>query len=253
VGPGPICVDKDVVRISGNGHWNLLGSSAIALGAWWRKDRWSSRAAISRIEPALDTTTSASTLPCWPIQSAECSQARAACGGFALSLADDPRIDPAAVLYLDRWAVRPLLDDDPGAVAVVRHPVRLQCDRHIGDHGRRKDPVEMGRVQPIGKVGDPDRPSTLDPGQEMDHPESRERVARLGDHRGCDVRIRQPGRRGPERPETGRRIGNRRVGRHRRCGSPSNPVGIAKPTPSRSGTTSAAGRVAGAGGFAASA
>ena len=35
----------------------------------------------------------------------------------------------------------------------------------------REEPVEVGRVEPIDDVGDPDRPAALDPGEQVDDPE----------------------------------------------------------------------------------
>ena len=93
-------------------------------------------------------------------------------------LADDPRIDPARVLDRERRPVRPIVDDDPGAVPVVGHPVGLELERDVGDDRGAEQPVEVRRVEPIGDVRQPDRPATLEPGEQVDHPHGRERVAR---------------------------------------------------------------------------
>ncbi len=119
----------------------------------------------------------------------------------ALRLANDPRVDPARVLDRDRRPVRSVLDDDPGAVAVVGHPVGLELERDVGDDRRAEQPVEVRGVEPIGDVGDPDRPPALEPGQQVDHPDGRERVAGLGDRRRVDDRIRQSGRRRAQRAQ----------------------------------------------------
>ena len=77
--------------------------------------------------------------------------------------------------------------------------------------GTREQPVEMGRVEPVGDVGEADRSAALDPGQQVDHPQRRERVAGLADRRRGDPRVGQSRGGRPERAEADRR--GRRIGR----------------------------------------
>ena len=84
-------------------------------------------------------------------------------------------------------AERTVLEDDPRAVAVVGHPVGLQLE---GDGGHDRDgeqPVEVGRIQAIDDVGEPDRRAALEPSQQVDDPHGRERIARFGDGRRHDA------------------------------------------------------------------
>ena len=67
----------------------------------------------------------------------------------------------------------PVLDDDPRAVPVVGHPVRLERQRDVGDDGRAEPPIEVGRVQPVDDVGDADRPAALETSEQIDDPERR--------------------------------------------------------------------------------
>src|SRR5215216_3996889 len=59
----------------------------------------------------------------WPVEPAEGGETVTTRSGLTVRLADDPRVDAAAVLDLDRCAVRPILEHDAGAVAVIRQPV----------------------------------------------------------------------------------------------------------------------------------
>ena len=100
---------------------------------------------------------------------------------------------------------------DPGRVAVVGHPVRLELEDDVGDDRDREQPVEMGRVEPVGDVGEADRSAALDPGQQVDHPQCRERVAGLADRRRVDPGVWKSRGGRPERAEADRRGG--RIGR----------------------------------------
>ena len=66
---------------------------------------------------------------------------------------------------------RSVVDLDPRAVAVVGHPVGLELERHIGHDRHREQPVEIRRVQPVGDVGQADRPAALEPGDQVDDPD----------------------------------------------------------------------------------
>jgi hypothetical protein len=94
----------------------------------------------------------------------------------------------------------PILEHDAGAVAVVGHPVRLELDGHRHDGLGREQPIEVRGVEPVGDVGDADRPATLDPREETDHPDGRERIAGLSEGRGWIAGSGRPvgaGRSGP--------------------------------------------------------
>ena len=77
---------------------------------------------------------------------------------------------------------RAVLDDDARAVAVVGHPVRLQLQRDVGDD-RDRERASRGSValsrsaMSARRIGRP----ALDTGEQVDHPEGRERIARLPD------------------------------------------------------------------------
>ena len=96
----------------------------------------------------------------------------------------------------------------PRAVAVVGHPVRLELEHDVRDDRGREEPVEVRRVQAVGDVGQPDRSSTLDAGEEVDHPDGRERIAGLGDGRRRERRVGQALRRRAERSQADGRRGS---------------------------------------------
>ena len=98
--------------------------------------------------------------------------------------------------------------DDAGAVAIVGHPVRLELERDVGDDRDREQPVEIGRVEPVDDVGESDRRAALEPGQQVDDADGRERVARLRDRRRRDVRIGHPVGSRTGRPEADGRGGS---------------------------------------------
>ena len=79
--------------------------------------------------------------------------------------------------------VSPVGDDDPRAVAVVGHPVRLELERHVGDDRGREEPVEVRGVQPVGDVGHADRAAALETRHEIDDAQARERIPCLADGR----------------------------------------------------------------------
>jgi hypothetical protein len=145
------------------------------------------------------------------VASAEGLEQHAAGGGLALDLADDPRIDPARILDRDRRAVRPVAEDDARAIAVVGHPIRLELEDGVGHDRRGEGPVEVTRVQAGHDIVDPERNAALHPGEEVEDPHGRERVAGLGDGRRLEGRVRQTGGRGSEEEQPrgrGRRLGH---------------------------------------------
>ena len=145
------------------------------------------------------------------VASAELGEPLGTVGRGALGLADDPGVDPARVLDGHGRPGRAVLEDDARAVAVVGHPVRLELDDDVGDDRDGEQPVEVGRVEPVGDVGEPLRAAALEPGERGRSTRSgRERVAALGDGRRRDGRVRQAGRGGPERAEPDRREGRAR-------------------------------------------
>ena len=62
-----------------------------------------------------------------------------------------------------------------------------------GHDRSREDPVEVGRVETVDDVGQPDRPAARDAGEQVDDAERRERIAGLRDDRRRDVRVGQAG------------------------------------------------------------
>src|SRR6478735_4314048 len=86
-------------------------------------------------------------------------------GCETLCLADDPGIDPRRVLDGHGRPAGTVLELDPGGVAVVGHPVRLELEDDVGDDRDGEQPVEMGRVEPVGDVGEANRSAPLHPGQ----------------------------------------------------------------------------------------
>ena len=77
--------------------------------------------------------------------------------------------------------------DDAGRVPVVGHPVRLELEQHVDDDRAAEQPVEVGRVELVDEVVEADRAAALEPGDEVDDAERRERVAGLGDDRRAEV------------------------------------------------------------------
>ena len=79
-------------------------------------------------------------------------------------------------------AERAVLDDDPGAVPVVGHPVGLQLERDVGDD-RHAETTSRDRsrsrrsTMSASRIGTP----ALEPREQVDDAHGRERVAGLGD------------------------------------------------------------------------
>ena len=144
----------------------------------------------------------------YPVAPAERVETLTTRGRFPVGLTDDPRIDPARILDRHHHAIRALVDDDPRAVAVIGHPVRLELDDDVRDGLDRKQPVAVCGIEPIRDVGQPNRHAALEPGKQVDHPQRGEGIATLGDGRRLDVRIRQAAGCRPEWPKAGCRGAN---------------------------------------------
>jgi len=134
--------------------------------------------------------------PVDPIAPGERGEPLAACGRGPGRLAGDPRIDPRRILDRHRRPVGAVREDDPRGIPVVGQPVRLQGDESVDDDAAVEEPVEMAGVEGVDEVVEASRAPALDPGDEMKDPQGGERVARLGDDRRGDVRVRQAGGRG---------------------------------------------------------
>src|SRR3954451_2139758 len=143
-------------------------------------------------------------------------------GRLALRLADDPRVDPARVLDRHRWSVDAVVEDDPRRVPVVGHPVGLQRDQDVADDRTVEQPVDVGGVEPVDDVVEPDRAPALETRDEADDSERRKRVARFGDGRRAQVCRRQGPRGRPKRGQTG---GRDRGRGHRRNRTRDRPIG----------------------------
>ena len=72
-----------------------------------------------------------SSLPCCAVEAAEGVEPIPAGDHLALRLANDPRVNPGAVLDLDGRSVLTVVDDDPGAVPIVGHPVHLELQNGV--------------------------------------------------------------------------------------------------------------------------
>ena len=91
-------------------------------------------------------------------------------GALRARLADDPGVHPAGSSMV-RVGPTARPRDDAGAVAVVGHPVRPELEDDVGHDRDGEQPVEVGRVEPIGDVGEPERPAALEPGKQVDDAE----------------------------------------------------------------------------------
>ena len=116
-------------------------------------------------------------------------------GREAIRLADEPRVHARGVLDLQGVAAVARVEQDPGPAPVVGHPVRLERDERRHHDGPREEPVEVGGVEAVDEVVDPDLAAALQLGERLDDPQPRERVAGLGDHRraGSGRRGSRPG------------------------------------------------------------
>ena len=211
VGLGPVGVDEDLGGVAGDGHgdgllrapagWLDVGSGPPISGIGPAGDRGSDTRGSGRPHGAHAGQ------PSPPARSSrlKASSALAAGGQLALGLADDPRVDAAASPRSRSSApYGAVVERRSPSVAVVGHPVRLELEDRVGDDAVGEEPVEVGRVQPIDDVGDPDRPAALESGEQADDPGGRERVAGFGDRRRAEVRLGQARRGVAERALAGR-------------------------------------------------
>src|SRR3954468_4153658 len=128
---------------------NLL--SRVTVG-WLRSRETISRTVPAGIAPARYTNRPWLPLPVGSIEPAERGQTLLTGRSLTLGLADDPGVDAARVLDRDRRSVCAVVEDDPGPVAIIRHPVRLERDRDVDDRPNPEDPIEVAGVQAIDDV-----------------------------------------------------------------------------------------------------